>query len=91
MRIGIGAIAFGDNVSQLAVTGKFRMLVHRGIEDPHLLPFAGITCRVSLVGMDSPQPPVSIEFIAAPTGRIAALPPFGIGRGLCTTGGQQRA
>ncbi|CAI2008317.1 Uncharacterised protein [Serratia proteamaculans] len=66
MRIGIGAIALGYHIHQFAVTGKFRVLVHRGIEDAHLLPFTGITRGIGLIGVNSPQPPVGIEFITAP-------------------------
>ncbi|CAI1990324.1 Uncharacterised protein [Serratia entomophila] len=91
VRIGIGAIALGDDVDQLAVTGEFRMTVDRGIQYPHLLPFAGITGGVSLVGVDRPQPPVGVKLIAAPAGRIARLAARLMRRSLREAGRQQPA
>ncbi|CAI1956589.1 Uncharacterised protein [Serratia ficaria] len=91
VRIGIGAIALGDDVDQLAVTGEFRMTVDRGIQDPHLLPFAGIAGGISLVGVDRAQPPVGVELIAAPAGRIARLATRLMRRSLREAGRQQPA
>ncbi|CAI1132462.1 Uncharacterised protein [Serratia quinivorans] len=91
MRIGIGAVTLGNHIYQFAVTGEFRVLVHWGIEDAHLLPFAGITRGISFVSVNRPQPPVGIEFITAPACRIAYLPAFHVGRSLYATGRQQRA
>ncbi|MOA00036.1 hypothetical protein D3C78_1193800 [compost metagenome] len=71
MRIGIGAVPLGHHVHQFAVTGEFRVFIHRGIKDAHLLPFTGITRGIGLVSVNGPQPPVGIEFITAPACRIA--------------------
>ncbi len=73
VRIGIGAVAFGDDVDQFAVAGEFGMAVNRSVENAHLLPFAGVAGGVGLIGVDRPQPPVGVEFSAAPAGRIAGL------------------
>ncbi|CAI2031687.1 Uncharacterised protein [Serratia quinivorans] len=91
MRVGIGAITLGHHVHQFAVTGEFRVLVHRGIEDAHLLPFAGITRGIGLVSVNGPQSPVGIELITAPACRIAYLATFHVRRSLYATGRQQRA
>ncbi len=82
VRVGIGAVAFGDDVDQFAVAGELGMVVNRGVENAHLLPFAGIAGGVGLIGMDRPQPPVGIELGAAPAGRIARLAVLYIGCGL---------
>ncbi len=71
--IGIGAVALGDDVDQFAVTGELGMTVDRSVENAHLLPFAGVAGGVGLIGVDRPQPPVGVEFGAAPAGRIAGL------------------
>ncbi|CAI2019462.1 Uncharacterised protein [Serratia marcescens] len=83
MRIGVGAVAFGDHVDQFAVAGELGMVVDRGVENAHLLPFAGITGGVGLIGVDRPQPPVGVEFGAAPAGRIAGLAVHLVRRRLC--------
>jgi len=82
VRVGIGAVAFGDDVDQFAVASELGMVVNRGVENAHLLPFAGIAGGVGLIGMDRPQPPVGIELGAAPAGRIARLAVLYIGCGL---------
>ena len=74
VRIGVGAIAFGDHVDQFAVAGELGMAVDRGVENAHLLPFAGIACGVGFIGVDRPSPQLALNSALRQLAGSPALP-----------------
>ena len=83
--IGVGVLAdpAGDKGHDLVLAGELRVLgIHRLVEDPQLDVLAAVAGGIGAVGVDRPQPPVGLEFAAAPAAGITQAPSLHVGRGL---------
>ena len=83
--VGVGVFAnpcshHGDHFVRATEFGVLG--VHRLVEDPEFDAFTAVTCRVSVLRVDGAQPPVGLEFRAAPAVRLPAPPCFYIRCGL---------